>query len=151
MSVPTWRGLAAGYAAAVLVIPVALCERLVAHCLAALPHEGCGLLVGDPSTATVTDAIGTRNVAASALFYEVDPAEHLAVERAAEAAGRDVIGAFHSHTHTDAWPSATDVARAADPTWHWLIVSLRMAEPVVRSFRIESERISEEEISLVEE
>ena len=134
-----------------LTVPVALCERLVAHCLAALPHEGCGLLVGDLATATVTDAVGTRNLAASALVYEVDPKEHLAVERAAESGGLDVIGAFHSHTHTDAWPSATDVARAADPAWHWLIVSLRMAEPVVRSFRIVSGDITEERIALIEE
>ena len=39
--------------------------------------------------------------------------------------------------------------RFTDPlgTWHYLIVSLQESEPVIRSFRIKNEEITEEEIS----
>jgi [CysO sulfur-carrier protein]-S-L-cysteine hydrolase len=138
------------YAALVLVLSVEVRDRLVAHCLAALPHEGCGLLVGD-ARGCVLDAVGVRNAAASALRYEVGPDEHLAVDRAADRDGLEVIGAYHSHTHTDAWPSPTDVAAAVDPAWHWMIVSLRRADPVLRSFRIEDGAIREEHVVLEED
>jgi len=124
---------------------------MVAHCLAALPHEGCGLLIGDPANDVVAEAVGTRNAAASALVYLVEPVDHLRAERAAQAAGAEVIGAFHSHTHTDAWPSSTDVASAVDAAWHWVIVSLRHADALIRSFRISDGSVHEEPISLVAE
>ena len=63
----------------------------------------------------------------------------------------DVIGAFHSHTHTEAWPSPTDVAAAVDPSWHWVVVSLRRADPVLRSFRIAGGAIDEEPVVVTEE
>lgn len=129
-----------------LVLPRGVCERLVAHCVHELPMEGCGLLVGEPVAGTVADAVATANVARSALRYEIDPAEHLRADRRAEAAGLEVIGGYHSHTHTDAYPSATDVAAAVDPSWHWVVVSLRRSAPVVRSFRIEHGGISEEAV-----
>lgn len=138
------------YAARVLVLPAEVRTRLVAHCLASLPLEGCGLLVGD-TDGRVADAVATRNAAASALRYEVDPAEHLAVDRDAQRRGLEVIGAFHSHTHTDAWPSPTDVAAAVDPTWHWVVVSLRRPDPVLRSFRIAGGAIDEEPVEVREE
>lgn len=132
-----------------LELPTTVLDELVAHCLASLPLEGCGLLVGAGDA--VVRAVPTRNAAASALRYEVDPAEHLAADRAAAAEGLDVLGAFHSHTHTDAWPSATDVAAAVDPGWHWVVVSLRQPDPVVRSFRIADGEVHEEAVTLRED
>ena len=55
---------------------------------------------------------------------------------------------FHSHTHTDAYPSPTDVDQAPDPTWHYVLVSLRDPSPVVRSFRIVDGNIAEEPVVL---
>jgi proteasome lid subunit RPN8/RPN11 len=138
------------YAARVLVLPTPVRDRLVAHCVAAVPLEGCGLLLGELD-GRVTDAVGVRNAAASALRYEVDPTEHLAIDRDAQRRGVEVIGAFHSHTHTEAWPSPTDVAAAVDPSWHWVVVSLRSADPVLRSFRIAGGTIDEEPVEVVED
>jgi len=121
---------------------------MVAHCLAGLPDEGCGLLGGEPSSGSVVRVYPTRNVAASAKLYTVDPAEHLRADRDAEAAGLEIIGVFHSHTHTDAYPSPTDVAQAPDPTWHYVLVSLRLASPVVRSYRIVDGAVTEEPVML---
>jgi proteasome lid subunit RPN8/RPN11 len=57
----------------------------------------------------------------------------------------------HSHTHTDAYPSPTDVRMApAVPGWRWVIASLKHPEPVVRSYLIADGVIDEEEVVLVE-
>lgn len=121
---------------------------MVAHCLASLPLEGCGLLLGRTDDQVVDVAV-TRNAASSAILYEIDATDHLAADRGARERGLDIVGAFHSHTHTDAWPSATDVAAAVDPGWHWVVISLRHFEPVVRSFRISLGGIDHEQVELV--
>jgi proteasome lid subunit RPN8/RPN11 len=89
-----------------------------------------------------------RNAAASARLYTVEPRDYLKADRDAGARGLELIGVFHSHTHTDAYPSPTDVAEAPDPTWHYVLVSLRDIAPVVRSYRIVDGKIAEESIVL---
>ena len=42
----------------------------------------------------------------------------------------------------------TDVAQAPDSTWHYVLVSLKDGEPVVRSFRIVDGVVSEEPVAL---
>jgi proteasome lid subunit RPN8/RPN11 len=56
---------------------------------------------------------------------------------------------MHSHTHTDAYPSPTDLAQAPDPAWHYVIVSLRQDAPVLRSYRIVDEASAEEPVSII--
>jgi len=121
---------------------------MIAHCLGTYPEEGCGLLVGDPTTSVVASVHPTRNLAASAQVYTVDPREHLHLDREAEHAGQAVIGVFHSHTHTDAYPSPTDIAQAPDPSWHYVLVSLRHEVASVRSYRIAAGLAIEEAIEV---
>jgi len=40
------------------------------------------------------------------------------------------------------------VRQAPDPTWHYVLVSLKDAEPVVRSYRIVDAMITEEPVEL---
>jgi [CysO sulfur-carrier protein]-S-L-cysteine hydrolase len=120
--------------------------EMVAHCLSGLPDEACGLLVGPYGGDEATHLFVTPNAAASAMVYEIDPTEMLRVDRAARALGADITGVFHSHTHTDPYPSPTDVAQATDPGWHYVLVSLRDTHPVVRSYRIVDEAITEEPV-----
>ena len=122
------------------------------HALAGYPYEACGLMVGRPDTAEVVRFVPCTNVANSARVYTIDPKEHLRTELAAEADGFEIIGVMHSHTHSEAYPSPTDVAQAPDPGWHYLIVTLAREVPEARSFRIdqaapEGSQITEEDIS----
>jgi proteasome lid subunit RPN8/RPN11 len=87
-------------------------------------------------------------VAASARTYTVDPQDHLRADRDAESRGLEIVGVFHSHTHTDPYPSATDVAQAPDPSWHYVLVSLRDDSPTLRSYRIVDGKIDEEPVVL---
>jgi [CysO sulfur-carrier protein]-S-L-cysteine hydrolase len=129
-----------------LRLPNPVYAEIIGHCLRGLPDEACGLLGGDPASGDVARCYPTRNLAASAKLYTVDPSEHLRADRDAEARGIEIIGVFHSHTHTDAYPSPTDIAQAPDPSWHYLIVSLRDTHPTLRSYRILGAVVEEEPV-----
>jgi proteasome lid subunit RPN8/RPN11 len=117
---------------------------LVGHALDVYPLEACGLLAGVGER--VERFYACRNAAESSKLYELDPRDHLRADRDAEAHGLELVGVVHSHTHTDAYPSPTDVAQAPDPGWHYAIVSLRDAEPMLRSYRIVDGAITEEPV-----
>ena len=122
-------------------------DAMVATCIRALPNEGCGLLLGSED-GVVHDVVASANVADSAKVYEIDSRVLLQAYRRADDEGMSVIGVFHSHTHSDAFPSPTDIAQAPDPLWHYVLVSLRDDPAVVRSFHIVAGVVSEEELSL---
>ena len=122
--------------------------QMVGHAYDGLPDEACGLFAGPPGTARVTTFFPCENAAASSRVYTIAPKDLLRIDREAEAAGLEVLGVMHSHTHTDAYPSPTDVG-AADPWFHYVIVSLRQEAPVLRSFRIRDDAIDEEPVQLV--
>lgn len=135
-----------------LTLPAEVWTGLVSHCVLGAPLEACGLLVGTPESAGgaahVTRCLPAVNVAASARVYTVEPRDLLRADRVAEETGAELIGVYHSHTHTDAYPSPTDVDAAPDPGWHYVVVSLRDAEPTVRSYRIVAGKIEEESVVL---
>jgi proteasome lid subunit RPN8/RPN11 len=122
--------------------------EMVAHCLGGLPDEACGLLGGVAASGEVTRCYPSPNLAASAKLYTIDPKVFLAADRDVETRGEEILGVFHSHTHTDAYPSPTDVAQAPDPGWHYVLVSLRDTHPVVRSYAIVNGTIDEESVIL---
>jgi proteasome lid subunit RPN8/RPN11 len=123
-------------------------HAMVGQAYDGLPLEACGLL-GGTGAGRATVFYPCANVAASSRVYTLDPRDHLRAERDAEARGLEIIGVFHSHTHSAAYPSPTDVAQAPDPTWHYVIVSLRAEAPVVRSYRIVDGAVAEEPIALL--
>lgn len=117
---------------------------MVGQALDGYPLEACGLIAGVGER--VEHFYPCGNAAASAKLYEVDGRDYLKADRDAERRGLELVGVMHSHTHTDAYPSPTDVAQAPDPQWHYVIVSLREAEPVLRSYRIVDGQITEEPV-----
>jgi [CysO sulfur-carrier protein]-S-L-cysteine hydrolase len=123
-------------------------KGMVGHCYDGLPDEACGLIAGAPGHDKAVVVYPTRNAAESSRVYEVDPRDLLKADRDAEAKGLQLIGVFHSHTHTEAYPSPTDVAQAPDPEWHYVLVSLKDMVPVVRSYRIVDGNITEEPLVL---
>ena len=54
----------------------------------------------------------------------MSPLDYLAAERAADAAGKTLLGFYHSHPEHPAEPSATDLAWA-QPNFVYLIMSIR--------------------------
>ena len=97
--------------------------------------------------AEVHEVFPTGNASRSARLYTVEPRDLLAADRAAERSGWSLIGVWHSHTHTPAYPSPTDIAQAPDPSWHYVVVSLADTEPVLRSYRVIGGEVYEEPVT----
>lgn len=127
-----------------LILPRPIHEEMLAHALRGIPLEACGLFAGRGDT--VAQFYPTENEARSAKVYTVPGKDFLRADRDAEDNGWQLLGVMHSHTHTDAYPSPTDVAQAPDPDWHYVIVSLRDDLPSLRSYRIVDGVISEERV-----
>ncbi len=129
-------------------------RSIVAHCLDGLPDEACGLLSGplgsdDLPTGAVSVIHPCRNADASARTYTVDSRDYLRSMREAESRGDEIVGVYHSHTHTDAYPSQTDVRQAVDPSWFYVLCSLAAGDAVVRAYRIRDGEITESPVALV--
>lgn len=128
-------------------MPQQVYDQIAAHVLAGYPYEACGLIVGRGTE--IVRFVPSENLAASARVYTIDPKVHLRAERDADDDGLEVIGVVHSHTHSEAYPSPTDVRQAPDPGWHYVIVTLAREVPEFRSFRIIGEEITEEPITVI--
>jgi proteasome lid subunit RPN8/RPN11 len=100
------------------------------------------MLAGQP-TGLVTAVYPARNADASARTYTVDSRDLLKAMRDAEGRGEELVGVWHSHTHTDPYPSATDVRQAPDPAWLYVLVGLRDGAPELRAYRIRDGEIAE--------
>lgn len=121
-------------------------ELMIGAAYDGYPLEACGLLVGEGTR--VHRFVACSNEAASARVYTVPGKELLRAEREAEADGLGIIGVFHSHTHSEPYPSATDVEQAPDPTWLYVIVGLKREAPEARCYRIVDGAITEVPISV---
>ena len=116
---------------------------LIAHARAAAPNECCGILARRGNA--VERVIPLANADASPTTFRVAPADLLAAFEALDAAGLDLVGIYHSHPASPAYPSPTDVIYARGyPGVRHVIVSLRESDrPEIRAFRIDGERINE--------
>ncbi len=73
----------------------------------------------------------------SPISYFMDPKELLWVHKNMRLNQLDLLVIYHSHTHTQAYPSATDVRLAFYPEAHYVIISLEMKDkPNIKAFLI---------------
>jgi len=125
-------------------------RAMVGHAYDELPNEACGLLGGRGDVAEVF--VPCANADRSSRTFSLGPDAWEKVDSEIEGRGLRVLGVVHSHTHTEAYPSPTDIDQAGNPFlggWRWLLVSLRQPEPVVRSYVIEGEVVTEEQIGVL--
>jgi proteasome lid subunit RPN8/RPN11 len=108
----------------VLTIPAGIARELLAYARSELPNEACGLLAGVMGAGRVTAFHPARNAAASPLRYNVHADDLVRIIFAIDDAGDDLVAIFHSHTHTPAVPSATDLREAQYPDAHYLLATL---------------------------
>ena len=139
-----------------LIFPDALRQELIEHAQEGNPDEVCGMLAGgdgrvervfrvrntaDEVTAESgvfrDRATGVAAPGRRAVHYYMDPRDQLRVYNEIDDLGLDLIGYYHSHTHSEARPSPTDVRLATDLASFYVLVSLTDAtHPRVRAWRI---------------
>jgi proteasome lid subunit RPN8/RPN11 len=123
-------------------------DVLVAHARAEYPNEACALLSGRDGT--VEKVYALPNAEASPTFYVVEPKAQLHAMNEIDELDLDLVGIFHSHTFTEAYPSRTDIELAAYPDAAYLILSLADPKaPVLRAFHILDGQVDEEEVRVV--
>jgi proteasome lid subunit RPN8/RPN11 len=126
-----------------VLIPSQIREAIAAHVVGELPNEACGLLAVDAS-GRIRFFYPTTNAERSAVAYTVEPREHFRALQHAERNGWEIGGVMHSHPGTAPEPSPTDIARAPDPDWLYLIARPdATAEPTVRAFHIREGSVTE--------
>ncbi len=128
-------------------LPGDLAEEMVAHCRAGLPNEACGMLASQDGR--IVKVFRMTNASGSPVRYSLEPREQLAVYNTLEEKGWELGGVFHSHTHTSAYPSPTDLRLASEDV-PYLIVSLATSPADVRAFRIVKESWRAEDGDIVE-
>lgn len=120
------------------------------HCIAGFPLESCGLFIGpvDKSgkpTGEIASVWPATNVEASARIYSIDSKDMFEASKFASESGNEIVGVYHSHTHTKAYPSSTDIEKAVDPNWCYAIVSLSKQEIETHYFLIKDGSAVEQE------
>ena len=140
-------------------LPRPMFEDMVAHARADLPNEACGVIAGDRGKPVRIYPM--RNAEQSPVVYRFDEREQLQVFNEIEEKGWELLGLFHSHTHTEAYPSPTDRAQAhwrdpvtgeesaAYPGTKYLILSLAEQDPLVRAFTFLEGVPVEEDVAIV--
>jgi proteasome lid subunit RPN8/RPN11 len=123
-------------------------QALVEHAESDFPFEVCGLLGVEDDGAIRHFPID--NAERSMTYYVMDAKQMLRAMRQIEDDGLELV-IYHSHTHTRAYPSATDIRLAAYPDATYAIVTLQDRDaPDIRAFRIRDHEVTERDVELVE-
>lgn len=119
-------------------------RAMIEHCLKSAPREACGILAGRAER--VERIIPVANIAEDPeRRYWMDEAGQFEAFKAMRSDGCELVGIFHSHPATEAYPSATDLELAFYPEAAYVIVSLKDGA-VARAFRIAQGEVAEIEL-----
>lgn len=105
-------------------------EAIRAHGAEGYPHEICGVLLGPRGGRTATEAKRARNIVTDRARdrYEIDPKDHIRIQREADASGQDIVGYYHSHPDHPAQASRFDAERSWSG-YVYVIVSVAKGKP----------------------
>lgn len=148
-----------------LTIPQTIIDEMLAHAREMDPFECCGLLAGKNGRVLahypITNTIA-RDQRAIQVFHEanvkqlgelsettraevayfMDPKELLAAFKDIRQRDLELSVIYHSHTHSPAYPSQTDIGLAYYPEAAYVIISLEnKAKPDLRAFWISEQRV----------
>jgi proteasome lid subunit RPN8/RPN11 len=131
-----------------------LFKEIVEQALREFPNESCGVVATDGDGRPVK-VFPARNIDASAATYRVDPRDLMRILDELDVEGWSVWAFYHSHTHSEAYPSKTDRKEAIHaqdwfPSVRYLILSLTdRGQPELRSFFMSDGNVEEDEVAIV--
>ena len=124
-------------------------DALVEHSWSDFPYEVCGLLGVRPDGSIAHYPID--NAERSMTYYVMEPKQLLRAMREIEDEGWG-LAIYHSHTHSQAYPSETDKRLAAYPEATYLIVTLQDRDaPDIRAFTIIDGEVTEKPVVVREQ
>lgn len=124
-----------------------LYKEILDQGLREFPNECCGLIAAEAGAPVKVFAM--KNADASPATYRLDGKEQLRIFQEMDDRGWELWAIYHSHTHSEAYPSDTDVRLAFYPDARYILVSLAdRKDPVIRSFWIVDDEVTEEELTV---
>jgi proteasome lid subunit RPN8/RPN11 len=134
----------------VLQLTKQFADEMTAHAQTNFPKECCGILAGTDDH-RVLKLYRITNVEHSPYRYLMAPREQYEAMKDCERNNWEFIAFYHSHTHSEAYPSATDIRMASNwPDPYYILVSLADKEhPNVRAFHILDGQVTEEELQII--
>ena len=122
-------------------------KEIVEQGLREFPNECCGVIASEAGAPV--KVFPMTNADASPVTYRLEGREQLRVFDEIDERGWELWAIYHSHTHSEAYPSETDVRLAFYPQARYLLLSLQdRGTPVLKAFRIDDGRIDEEEVTI---
>lgn len=94
-------------------ITAAAMADINAHGEEGYPYEVCGFMIGSTAERRVWRTVRARNTITDRAHdrYEIDPRDHIRVQRECDADGLDIVGYYHTHPDHPARPSVFDTDR----------------------------------------
>lgn len=130
-----------------IIIPKIIISKLFEHSLLEDPNECCGLLLGNDEK--VIEIRNLNNVHDNPMTrYEIDRKDLMKVQKYCDNNNMEILGVYHSHTHSQAYPSPTDIKVARlikdffDP-YYILISLIEKTRPIIRGYKIDLESVTE--------
>jgi proteasome lid subunit RPN8/RPN11 len=132
----------------VLQLAAGVADAIRAHGVETYPHECCGALVGRDGEVTGAVPLPNTTDEGPRRRFLVRPSDYQQAERAADGAGAELLGFYHSHPDHPARPSQYDLDHAW-PNFSYIIVSVAasVAEDV-RSWKLREDRSAFDEEAL---
>jgi proteasome lid subunit RPN8/RPN11 len=128
-------------------IPVPVRDAMLAHALAELPNECCGLLLGSQA---IERAVPMRSIPPAPDAYYMDPEQQIEVFTAMELSGEQLLGIYHSHPRGPVEPSGMDVQLAFHPDALYVIISLADTQhPEFGAYRLGAGQFKKVEICYI--
>lgn len=120
--------------------------EIVEHARHEFPNEACGFLAGKDRK--VSKVYRMMNTEKGGMRYSISLKEQFDAARDMRSQDLEMVGIYHSHPNVRPSPSFRDIQLALHPECSYIIVSLINGIPEVRSFRIRSGVVAEEEIDV---
>lgn len=120
-------------------------DTLIEHSKTEFPNEACGILSGKNNKVEKIYRMTNSDRSGKAFF--MDPKEQLSVMKEIRNLNLEMIGIYHSHSETEAYPSSHDIELAYYPEASYVIVSIKeKSKPQIKSFKIVEGKVAEEPI-----
>lgn len=113
------------------------------------PKEVCGIIAGKEGT--VKKIYEMANVSETPeTFYFMDSQEQFKVLKDMRNSGIEMLGIYHSHPASRAYPSEEDCRMCFYPDAFYMIISLKNFDrPEIGAFKVNGNKITEERLEIV--
>lgn len=126
-----------------LHIPFRVLDEVIRHCLYEHPREACGVISGVDDPLTVHPI---HNRDRSETSYRFDEEQQLRVWKEIDHRGERPLVIYHSHTHSDAFPSTTDTAGATYEVTYLIVSTKNPLNPQIKAWSLTNMKPVEQEI-----